>query len=203
MSDLRNQPGAPIESVATTPFVDIVDNPQPKFYVVAPKKFFILFFITLGIYIIAWSYQNWVNFKRATKDDDIWPGPRALFCIFFMHSLGRMIEATIKRNEIKYRWDSAPVATLFVIAALGSYLLDRLVAYGIGQPITDILSLLALPVMFAPLYSFQKAANVACGDPTGASNSNFTWVNWIWIVLGSVLWLGVLIGTYDVIARAT
>ena len=58
----------------------------PKFYVVSARKFWLLFLLTGGIYCVAWFYKNWAHFKRATKDDDIWPGPRAVFHIFFVHS---------------------------------------------------------------------------------------------------------------------
>ncbi len=204
MSDLQDSPSSSsnLETISATPVVATAKDSPAKFYVVAPKKFFILFFVTLGLYTVAWSYQHWAHFKRATKDDDIWPGPRGLFSIFFIHSLGRMIEGTLKQKAIKQGWDSGPVATMFVIVYLGINVLDRMAARGIGSPITDILSLVLLPLLCNQLYSFQQAANGACDDAKGTSNSRLNWVNWVWIVLGSVLWLLILIGTLDAVLHA-
>jgi hypothetical protein len=38
-----------------------------RFYVVAPRKFLILFLGTLGLYLLYWMYAQWACFRRATS----------------------------------------------------------------------------------------------------------------------------------------
>jgi hypothetical protein len=171
-------------------------NQSTKFYVVAPRKFWLLYMLTLGFYGIAWFYQNWVHFKRATRDDDIWPAPRALFNIFFAHSLGRMVEASIMRDGTDYDWDSTPAATTYVIVTVVAGVCDRLAWNHIGTPTTDFIPLLLLPVAGWQLFSFQQAINVASHDPLGTSNSRMNWVNWIWLGIGTLLTLFAVYGAY-------
>jgi hypothetical protein len=184
---------------ASTPVV--ADGP-PKFYVVSPRKFWLLFLLTGGVYCIAWFYQNWAHFKRATKDDDIWPGPRGLFNIFFAHSLGRMIEATIKRDGTDYEWDSSTTATLYVISMLVGGLCDRLAWRDIGLPATQLIAVVSIPVSGWLLFGFQRAVNAACRDPRGESNNTMNWVNWVWMVIGSIWMAFVLYGTYLMVVGA-
>jgi hypothetical protein len=81
-----------------------------------------------------------------------------------------------------------------VIFQIASTLADRLAANGIGSPTTDFLGLLALGPIVYCLWGIQDAANRACGQPGGESNGRFTWANWIWIVLGGLLWAVALLG---------
>ena len=50
-----------------------------------------------------------------------------------------------------------------------------------------------LPISYC-LWGIQNAANIACNEPHGESNRTFTWANWLWIVLGLLLWGLLLIG---------
>jgi hypothetical protein len=42
----------------------------------------------------------------------------------------------------------------------------------------------------------QRQINTACGDPEGATNSNLTGANWAWMILGAMIWMLVLAGTF-------
>ena len=67
----------------------------------------------------------------------------------------------------------------------------------IGSPVTDILSLAVTPFIGLSLAKGQAVANVAAGDALGESNSTLTAANWVWIVLGVLLWILSLIGIYS------
>ncbi len=57
-----------------------------SFYVVSPKKFTVMYVGTLGFYGFYWMYKNW-SIYRVASGEKIWPIARAIFFIFFLHSL--------------------------------------------------------------------------------------------------------------------
>lgn len=170
---------------------------QSDFYVVSPRKFLILFFITLGMYRLYWFYQNWALHKRINPE--VWPIPRAIFSLFFTHSLFNLIDFRLKDREIVHSWSPGSLATVYVCLLLVEAVVERLSTNNIGSPLTDIISIGILPVLVWPLYQAQRAANAACGDPDGESNSRLTWANWLWIIAGMAFWLFVGIGMYHIV----
>lgn len=172
---------------------DIATPDTTEFYVVASRKFFLLFFLTVGLYQIYWFYRHWAQFKRHRKLD-LWPIPRAIFAVFFTHSLAREIEARIHRSTARFDWSPGAIATTFVILQIASNILDRMAWRNIGFPVTDWISIGILLPMAWLAHAMQRAANVACGDPDGASNAQLTAANWIWMLLGGILWALALLG---------
>lgn len=55
-------------------------------------------------------------------------------------------------------------------------------------------------LLLVPLYfSYRKAQqhiNIACGDPTGSSDSELTGANWAWMVLGGAYCVMAVIGLF-------
>lgn len=170
-----------------------VDSPGHEFYVVSIKKFTVLFFITLGIYSIYWFYKNWSVYK-AHNGASIWPIPRAIFNIFFAHSLFRKIDEVIKNREKAFGWSPETLATFYVIFAILSNVVDRLSMREVGTPYTDILSMVLLPILYVILLKAQKAVNISQNDMAGESNSTFTLANYVWILIGTIFWLFVAFG---------
>lgn len=56
-----------------------------------------------------------------------------------------------------------------------------------------------VPVLAFVLAKSQAAANVASGDPQGVSNHRLTMANYVWIVIGILLYAMVILG-YGMIA---
>lgn len=107
--------------------VDISQESHQPFYVVSKQKFWILFAATFGIYSLYWFYQHWRQYKRFTGTS-IWPVPRAIFSVFFAHSLFRSI-----RNMADEQGYSPPIspgllATIYVVFSLLSNGADRAAA---------------------------------------------------------------------------
>ena len=172
---------------------DMDEQQSLEFYVVAPRKFLILFFFTLGLYQFYWFYKHWSCY-RAWHREPMWPVARAIFAIFFMHSLNREIEDSLSKSHAAHRWMPTACATGYVVFQVTSSVFDRLSARSIGSPTTDIVSLvLLLPVGWL-LHASQKAANLACGDPAGRRNARLGFANYVWITLGGLLWGLALIG---------
>jgi hypothetical protein len=170
--------------------------PASAFYLVSKKKMIVLFIVTLGIYQVFWYYQNWRFYKLATGEK-IWPLPRAIFSIFFVHSLFRAVNHLRDRTAAGLMaWNHSQQATIIVLLLIISQVMDRLSSKSIGSPVTDVLSLLILFPLVACHASAQDKINEACGDPLGASNNRFTVGNYIWIVLGVLMWALIGIGLF-------
>ncbi len=178
--------------------IELAEDRESVFYAVAPTKFLLLSILTLSLYNIYWFYRNWraVNVR---ENLGIWPPMRGLFYIFFTHSLFGRIDAELQSVGASRNWHSGLIATLVVLVAIASAVLDRLTRVSIGEPYTDVLSIGTVPVLAFLLLQAQKAVNLACGDPEGSSNSSLTVANWIWMILGGALWLLILFGLYVIV----
>lgn len=163
------------------------------FYVVSARKFTLLFFMTGGVYQVYWFYRHWRHY-RAHSGEAMLPIMRALFSIFFTHSLTRRIDDVIRHGVHHHRWSPSVIATLVVILQLVSNGLERMAARSFGSPTTDVLSLLSLLPLGGALWVIQSAANIACGDPQGRRNANLTAANYAWIALGALFWAFALVG---------
>lgn len=159
------------------------------FYIVSTKKFLTLFFVTLGTYSVYWYYKNWSQYKRANASSE-WPLPRAIFSIFFIHSLFEKVHTKVLLINADFEWDYRSHATTLVVLQLIANLLDRATMRSVGSPVTDVLSVLWLLPLAWQFYRAQICINAACGDPEGVKNSKFTVANYVWMVIGAVFWFG-------------
>lgn len=166
-----------------------------RFYVVSRSKFFVLFIFSLGLYQIYWSYKNWSQYKASTQLD-IWPVARGIFAIFFVHALYRNVEKSILASGRGCRWDASLWATLFVIVAVLSNVLETLARKNIGGSLLVVLSTFWVFVQVFITWQGQQAINFASGDTEGRSNAHFSPANYLVIVVGGIVWLFALIGIF-------
>jgi len=171
------------------------------FYVVSQRKFLVLFFLTMGWYKLYWYYKNWSMYKAMNRytggiDGDIWPVPRALFPVFFTHSLMREATAYGATRDRDSGNDGETTATIVVLLIVAANIVDRVAANGIGNPATTWLAILFILPLAYYMNVARQLINDASGDPQGDSNSNFTWANWIWIVIGTLFWIVVAVGIW-------
>lgn len=193
------QTETPPDNLYAPPVAQVADlassEQRNEFYVVATYKFFLLFFMTLGIYSLYWFYKHWANY-RANHQESLWPIPRAIFAIFFTHSLFGKFDESLVKSGVTHRWSASSNAMWYVILLIITSGLDRLAARSIGSPLTDIASIVLLLPMAMPLHAGQQAANAACGDPKGTRNAHLTVANYIWLVIGFLLWALILVGLF-------
>lgn len=185
------------ENVYAPPASNVVDaapdGVNDDFYVVAPFKFCLLFFVTLGLYQLYWFYMQWARYRRRTGAT-VWPLARTIFAIFFTHSLAQRLDEAVRARGASYAWSPSAAATIYVIAQIASSVFDRLSAREIGSPLTDLISIALLAPIGLSLLRLQRAANHASGDPRGDSNRHLTAANYVWLVIGALLWLMLLFG---------
>lgn len=182
--------------------LSVQEQDDTSLYVVATRKFWLLIILTFGFYRIYWFYQNWKRYKSQTKSD-IWPVPRAIFSVFFAHSLNGVVDRRLKRRELGFVWSPGMWATIYVVSTLIGNVADRLSMKDIGSPMSDTVGLFSLVVWSWAMWQTQLAINAAGDDPQGDTNSELTAANYAWIVLGCLLWLVVIYGFYILLTEGT
>lgn len=167
------------------------------FYIVSKRKFLLLTILTFGSYFLYWFYAHW-KYQQATHNENIWPVARGIFSVFFVYSLYQRITDELENRQVTYRWSYGVLAWVYIIFSIIGSILDQF-DYQSDISILTLFSLLTLiPTAWSVLQA-QKAANMACADPDGTQNNRLTWVNWIWIGIGSIIWVGMLINVPTII----
>ena len=167
------------------------DTSGVALYVVAPWKFNLLFWATLGIYDIYWNFKNWQCQKEA-RQKNVQPIWRAFFNIIFFASLLKSINT---ESQDKAKPLPVPLmTTLYILSYLIGTVSDRAAASMETFGILDLISLALLPVTWAVLFKAQKTINLSQGDEHGLLNNRLTLANGIWILLGISLWALILLG---------
>jgi hypothetical protein len=160
---------------------------RAPFYIVSPAKAALMMFVTFGVYALYWFWRHW-KMHKIDKKLDIWPVPRAVFSIFFAHSLNREIDDRIQRKGLRHDWSPGGWATLYVVAAIGGRILDRLPETVISLNASIGLLIAMLSALTLSVFHAQRAANIACGDPNADSNRRLTVANYVWLALGALWW---------------
>ncbi|MES2106349.1 MAG: hypothetical protein V4634_20180 [Pseudomonadota bacterium] len=191
-TNIYSPPGS-ILNVKDLPDLDGNALNSTDYYVVSKRKYFLLFFATVGMYEFFWFYKNWKLHKIRTGESS-WPVMRAIFSIFFAHSLFEAVDRSLRASGKEFSWDPRATATGFVLLQIASSILDRLSSKNVGSPYTDLLSLALLPLLAWRIYIAQQAINIACGQPNGESNSKLSIANFIWLGLGLIFWVLMIIG---------
>jgi hypothetical protein len=180
------------------PASEVVDAQGPadrsdEFYIVSVRKFLLLFIGTFSLYQLYWFYMHWARYRRVHQLT-LWPVPRAIFALFFAHTLANRIDESLRASKLHFAWAPTTAATVYVVAQLIGNLSDRIPWPGAAEPIATVVTLLMIIPTGWAMLTFQRAANTACGDADGESNRRLTAANYIWLVLGVLLWLLILFG---------
>ena len=172
---------------------------EAALYVVSLKKLALLFILTLGLYAVYWNYRHWKLLNQHRGTNTI-PVMRGIFSIFFFHSLLKQLNKELGDEDSKNHLPVSQLAAAYIAMNLLSSLADRFSARSDTISILDFISLLLLPFICGVVATAQQAANISQGDPKGERNSDMTALNWVWMLLGSCLWLLILFGFAVMIA---
>lgn len=177
------------DNIYRTPESDLrqAADQKAEFYIVSMRKFLLLYLGTVGFYAVYWFYRHWAQYKLY-HGSSIWPIPRAIFTIFFVHSLFGKIRHRVRQVDPDSRWSANTYATLYVVLTLISVLSDALVEGGPGEIWMALLSLGIVFFLALILYQAQIYANRACNDPWGRANHRITLANVFWLLLGAIFW---------------
>jgi hypothetical protein len=138
--------------------------------------------------------MQWKSYKYANQST-LWPIPRAIFSIFFIHSLfqkivNRQIDMSNYRN-----WAASSTATALVIVLLVSSGLERALSKVVDPYVILILTVILLFLQTILVSQAQKEINHAEQDPQGLGNHQCTAGNYVWLAIGALLWVSIIFGS--------
>ena len=181
----------------------------PPLFAVSEGKLLTLYLLSFGLYGVYWFYKNW-QLQQPSMAKKIYPLLRAIFSIFFTHSLFKRINEQASKLEKKHRFNANLMATLYVVTIVLSHLIDRLSmvadggSAGIGHFLHNALSGNSLIIISVgifllsaiPLVHVQATANRINDDMLGYLNHKYSVWNYILMATGALLWamlgLGIL-----------
>ena len=177
---------------------DISPGNTVEFFPVSEGKLITLYILSFGLYGIYWFYKNW-KLQQSKIDKKIFPILRAVFSIFFTHSLFNRINNSAGNLPQKHRFNANILATIFVGAiifsniidpvSLNTSLLEDLPSSGIF-----ITSLIIFLLSAYPLVVVQATVNRINNDMLGYLNHKYSLWNYLLIVLGALFWLMLAMG---------
>lgn len=183
--------------IYTTPKSELgnerIDGSKCEFFPTSQRKLVILFIATFGLYPFYWFYKNWA-LRKKNVEKKIMPLLRAIFYIFFTHSLFRRVEDAAMRKGISISWSAGSLAAIFVILTIVSGILDRTAGNSATIGIVDYASLAIVFFLLGPIYMVQEVVNKINDDPQGRLNSSFSIYNFIFIIIGVLMWMLVGVG---------
>jgi hypothetical protein len=163
------------------------------FFPVASTKLAVMYIVTFGLYGVYWFYSNW-RLQQPYLNKKINPALRAIFYVFFTHSLFRNIKRAAERKGIATDWPADMWATVFVVVTIASNFMDRASSELAGMAYLNIIGLALVFVLVLPLCKAQELVNMINDDPGGALNRSFTVYNYIFIALGGLVWVMAVMG---------
>lgn len=167
------------------------NNTEQEFFSVSVKKLCIMYVLTLGLYVLVFFYKNW-TLQKYKHQLSVLPALRTIFYIFFTHSLFKRVVDKAKESNIEGVSSFGLLATIFVILNIASSFIGIFAPPQETATIYDAANIALLMIALVPLVKVQKTILIINNDPNGSSNSKFTAYNWIFIVLGGLLWLGMV-----------
>ena len=174
------------------------DENETPFFPVSEGKLITLYILSFGLYGIYWFQQNWKR-QQPMMDKKIYPVWRAIFSIFFTHSLFKRIDQQAAHLPQQHKFNANGLATFFVVAIVASNVIDRLsINTDIAQSITNTSLIITSLVLFLfsayPLAKVQATVNRINNDMLGYLNHKYSAWNYVLIILGIVSWLMLAMG---------
>ncbi len=175
-----------------------VDENETPFFPVSEAKLITLYILSFGLYGIYWFQQNWKR-QQPMMDKKIYPVWRAIFSIFFTHSLFKRIDQQAVHLPQQHKFNANALATFFVAAIVVSNVIDRLsINTDMAQSITNTILIITSVVLFLfsayPLAKVQATINRINNDMLGYLNHKYSVWNYVLIILGTVSWLMLAMG---------
>jgi hypothetical protein len=149
--------------------------------VIDVSKFFILFFLSLGLYGIWWMYKTW-RFFRDKENLDIYPAARAIFSIFFIYALFEKIQSYAKSSGYIKGYSSGFLTVAFIIFNFTTRLPDPFWVMGFFSVFCFIQPVSALN------FAIENS------DTYTAKRGGFNNRQLAIVVVGAILWALIIIG---------
>ncbi|KUK66438.1 MAG: hypothetical protein XD85_0223 [Parcubacteria bacterium 34_609] len=174
--------------------VEVQGGSMIEYFAISPKRLALFSILTFGIYEIYWFYKNWQAVKKF-DGQNISPFWRAIFAIFFCHSLFKKVLESAKSHAYQNSYSPGWLATAYILLLLTGNGLSRIESYDIGF---NLIWLIIAIATFIPLLSVQKAINFNNGKIKDdfELRKEFSGGEVVLIVIGAIWFLLVLIGIF-------
>jgi hypothetical protein len=138
---------------------------------------------TFGLYHVYWFYRNW-RLRNELRRRGVTAPLRAIFAPFFAYSLFSDVDDEVRHWGVTPGWSAAAMAIAYFLLNLVTQLPDPLWLVGL--------------LSFLPLLSVQHTVNEANARSSHPApvKANYSGLNIAGIVLGGILLLLALIGTF-------
>ncbi|HNH33828.1 MAG TPA: hypothetical protein PK937_14475, partial [bacterium] len=123
-------------------------------------KLVFLYISTLGTYTIYWFYKHW-KLIEPRMEEKIMPFWRAVFFIFFAHSLFGRVETEARKRSLALSWSAGSLAGIFVILTVAQRIVDRISMRSQTVGYVEALSIGLMLSCIWPIIVVQKTANQA------------------------------------------
>jgi hypothetical protein len=153
------------------------------FFPVGPTKFIVLSIFTIGTYKLYWSYKNWDRIQRRTREP-LSPSLRAVFTVWWTFSLFDRMRSHLARASMPVKWSPRELAGTYLILSLCWRLPGAWLLVGMASFLT-----------FLPVIKSVHALN-SRSEASEGRNESFSAANVLTIVIGGVLLLLVVIGSF-------
>ncbi len=174
------------------------DSKGPEFFPVSEGKLMTLYILSFGLYGIYWFYKNW-KLQQPRMEKNILPMMRAIFSIFFTHSLFKIINQRAKQLDTKHRFNANVLATFFVATIVVSNIIDNfsfssatMMDLSNNSIIITAIGLFMLSVY--PLVKVQATVNRINNDMLGYLNHKYSLWNYVMMALCVILWVLLAMG---------
>jgi hypothetical protein len=169
-----------------------------EFFPVSEGKLITLYILSFGLYGVYWFYKNW-KLQQPKMDKKISPVLRAIFSIFFTHSLFNRINNSATHLQKKHQFNANILATFFVGAVIVGNFLDPVsMSVNMLQELPGnaiiIISLVIFLLSAYPLAVAQATVNRINNDMLGYLNHKYSVWNYLLIALGIIFWLMLALG---------
>ena len=155
------------------------------FFSVGIAKLLVLDVLTFGLYDLVWLYKNW-KFIRDKRGRSVNPILRTIFAPLFVWQLFAELSETIVEEGGKRPLLPPSLLAIFYIVII---FISR---YG-ARHFNENFGLLAL-LAVVPLVLIQVRVNDLNSRQSIMTNTRFSKTNWVFVILGALVWILSLIG---------
>lgn len=157
------------------------------YFEISRRKLLIMSVGTLGLYGVYWIYQNWARYNLR-EDGNTWPLARAIFSLFFMHSLCSKLEIYHKEKTGLASYKLNQYATLYVLLFL-TILIPEPSSIALQIVLSTFLLIVEVVGYTYILIKIQDVVNIANGEKLAEVNDKLTFANFAWLALGVAIFL--------------
>jgi hypothetical protein len=154
-------------------------NEQSIFFYVSPLKLVIMSTVTFGLYDLFWAYKNW-SYVNEHTNRRVPVLINAIFRNLTYFWLLKEITLAGDRQNLRPTYPAALLAIAYIVLAI---------CWRLPMPFSFIGWLSCFALVPA-----QQYVNLLNKDTSTPINSRFTAVNWVAIVIGTIVWVLTIIG---------